>query len=247
MSGSLAGVRVLVTRPAHQAENLCRLIEAEGGSVVRLPLLAVEPVSNPAEARRRLAAGHDWWIFTSANAVRHAQPLPAETWPGHLAAVGPATALVLASMAQADVTVPLSGASSEALLELPELRELAGQRVLLVTGEGGRDFLERELAARGARVERAEVYRRVPLPYPPEAVASALRQSDVIVVTSQESLEQLRRLTPEGSLTTLLKRRLVVSGARVVEKARELGFVLPARLAEPMSDAALCSACVPEP
>ncbi|MCI0750193.1 MAG: hydroxymethylbilane synthase, partial [Nevskiales bacterium] len=32
-----AGVRVLVTRPAHQSENLCRLIEAEGGTAICLP------------------------------------------------------------------------------------------------------------------------------------------------------------------------------------------------------------------
>jgi uroporphyrinogen-III synthase len=244
MSDALKGVRVLVTRPAHQAENLCRLIEAEGGSVVRLPLLAIEPGTRAAEARRLLAAPRDLWIFTSANAVRHALPLLGETWPPRLAAVGPATAAALAAAGQ-DAARPLAGASSEALLELPELADAAGLRALVVTGEGGVEVLERGLAARGAVVERAEVYRRVPLPYPPEAVAAALRRSDVVVVTSGESLEQLVRLTPEGSRALLLKKPLVVPGARVVEKARELGFTQPPRLAEPMSDAALCSACAP--
>ena len=245
MSAALAGVRVLVTRPAHQAENLCRLIEAEGGTVLRLPLLAIEPGTQGAEARKRLAAGHDLWIFTSANAVRHAQPLVAGAWPARLAAIGPATAAAMAAAGQADAATPLAGASSEALLALPELQGLQGVRVLLVTGEGGREVLERELAARGASVERAEVYRRVPLPYPPDAVAAALRKSDVIVITSGESLEQLVRMTPEGARAALLKKPLVVPGARVVEKARELGFTQPPRLAEPMSDAALCAACVP--
>ncbi|MGQ0587733.1 MAG: uroporphyrinogen-III synthase [Gammaproteobacteria bacterium] len=245
MSAGLAGVRVLVTRPAHQAENLCRMIEAEGGSVVRLPLLTIEPGTQLAEARRRLAAGHDLWIFTSANAVRLAAPLATDDWPSRLAAVGPATATAIAAAGHAAAATPIEGASSEALLALPEFGALQGQRVLLVTGEGGRRTLEQELAARGARVERAEVYRRVPLPYPPDAVAAALRRSDVIVITSGESLEHLVRLTPEAARGTLLKKALVVPAARVVEKARELGFLQPPRLAEPMSDAALCAACAP--
>jgi uroporphyrinogen-III synthase len=240
----LAGVRVLVTRPAHQAEPLCRLIEADGGTVVRLPLLAIETGTHLAEARRLLAAPRDLWIFTSANAVRHALPLIGGTWAPHLAAVGPATAAALAAAGQ-DAEAPLAGASSEALLALPELQEAAGRAVLVVTGEGGLQVLEQGLGARGARVERAEVYRRVALPYPPEAVVAALRKSDVVVVTSGESLEQLVRMTPEGSRGLLLKKPLVVPAARVVEKARELGFLQPPRVAEPMSDAALCSACAP--
>jgi len=245
VSQRLAGVRVLVTRPAHQAESLCRLIEAEGGTVVRLPLLTIEPATQLAEARKRLAGSHDLWIFTSANAVRHAQPLVAGPWPARLVAVGQATAAAIAIAGHAGAATPLESASSEALLALPELANVRDARILLVTGEGGRDVLERGLSARGAVVERAEVYRRVPLPYPPDAVAAALRRSDVIVITSGESLEQLARLTPEGTRATLLKKALVVPAARVVEKARELGFVQPPRLAEPMSDAALCAACAP--
>lgn len=245
MSGTLAGVRVLVTRPAHQAENLCRLIEAEGGTALRLPLLTIEPGTHAAEARKLLAAPRDLWIFTSSNAVRHAVPLVSGTWPPRLAAVGPGTAAALAVAGQADAATPLAGASSEALLDLPELRDVAGLRVLVVTGEGGLDLLARGLAARGAAVERAEVYRRVPLPYPPDAVAAALRKSDVIVITSGEALEHLVRLTPEGARASLLKKPLVVPAARVVEKARELGFSQPPRVAEPMSDANLVSACAP--
>lgn len=242
MTGALAGLRVLVTRPAHQADTLCRMIEAEGGVAVRLPLLAMEPTSNPNEAQRRLAAGHDLWIFTSANAVRHAVPLPG-AWPLRLAAVGPATAAALAAAGAAAAVTPLGGASSEALLASPDLQDVRGRRILVVTGEGGLDVLERGLAARGARVERAEVYRRVPLPYPPEAVASALRRSDVIVVTSGEALAQLVRLAPDAARGALLRKRLVVSSARVVEKARALGFTQVPRVAEPLSDAALCAAC----
>lgn len=241
--GALAGKRVLVTRPAHQAENLCRLIEAEGGVALRLPLLTIEPATNLPEAKARLAAAHDLWIFTSINAVRHAAPLVGGAWAARLAAIGPATASALAAAGAAAAATPLAGASSEALLDLPELAQVAGQRILIVTGEEGFDLLERGLRARGASVERAEVYRRVALPYPPEAVVSALRKADVILVTSGQSLDHLLRLTPEDSRKLLLRKRLVVPSTRMLEKARELGFVQTPRVAEPVSDAAFCAAC----
>lgn len=247
MSGTLSGRRVLVTRPAHQADNLCRLIEAEGGTPIRLPLLTIEPAASPAEAQRRLAAGHDLWIFTSVNAVRNALPLAGGRLPPRLAAIGPATAAALAAAGGAAAATPLAGASSEALLERPELRDVAGQRILIVTGADGLDVLERVLHARGATVERAEVYRRVALPYPPEAVLAALRRTDVVVATSSQALEHLLRLTPEDARKLLLRKPLVVPSARMVEKARDLGFMQPPRVAEPVSDAAFCAACAAVP
>lgn len=245
MSESLRGVRVLVTRPAHQAENLCRLIEAEGGVAVKLPLLAIEPAATPVEAQRRLAAPRDLWIFTSVNAVRHALPLMNGTWPPRLAAIGPATAAALAAAGAAVAAAPAAGASSEALLG--ELQQLEGARVLIVTGEGGLDVLERGLAGRGATVERAEVYRRVALPYPPDAVAAALRRTDVIVVTSGQALAHLSRLVPGEARKLLLRKLLVVPSGRMVELAGGLGFLQAPRVADPVTDAALCAACAPAP
>jgi len=239
----LSGVRILVTRPAAQADTLCRMIESEGGVAVRLPLLAIEPVMQPATARQRLAGGHDGWIFTSANAVRHALPLLPPAWPRQVAAIGPATATALAAAGREIAATPVAAASSEALLELPELQQVEGRRLLIVTGEGGRHLLEETLAARGAAIERAEVYRRVSLPYPPDDVAAALRKSDVVTVTSGTVLEHLVRLTPEGSRASLLKKPLVAPSERVVEQARALGFARPHAIAEAMSDAAVCAAC----
>lgn len=239
----LAGLRVLVTRPAAQAENLCRMIEAAGGTAVRLPLVAIERTAHPAEAQRRLAAGHALWIFTSANAVRQALPLLPGDWPKRVAALGAATADALAAAGAANAIVPLSGSSSEALLAHAELADVRGQRILLVTGEGGRDLIERELAARGAAVERAETYRRVRLPYPPDAVAAALRRSDVIVATSAGLFEHLVQLAPAAVQARLKRLPLVAPSARVVDTARNLGWHGDCRIAEPVTDSALCEAC----
>ncbi|MEK6807068.1 MAG: uroporphyrinogen-III synthase [Pseudomonadota bacterium] len=243
---ALDGVRVLVTRPAQQSDNLCRMIEAQGGIAVRLPLLAIQPTAHPARAQSVLEAArtHDAWIFTSANAVRHAEPLCRPPWPPRVAAVGAATAAALEAGGHEVQMAPLSAHSAEALLALPELADVRGRRLLIVTGEDGLDVLPRALFERGAQVEVAEVYRRVPLPYDAEAVLSALRGVEVIVISSGQALVHLLNLTPEGSRATLFKKQLTVPSARVLEQARALGFVHDARVTQPMSDAAIVRALV---
>ena len=216
---------------------------APGASVpLRFPLFTIQPVPQASEARRLLAAGHELWIFTSANAARHSATLISGSWPPRVAAVGPATAAALATAPV--VTMPLAGASSEALLALPDFQSMAGERVLVVTGEGGLRQLEDELAARGALVQRAEVYRRVPLPYPAETVAAFLRKATVLVVTSGEGLDRLLQLAPDEIHASLKRKPLVLPSTRVIERARDLGFTGAQVIAEPMSDAALLAACV---
>ena len=239
---TLAGLRVLVTRPQRQAERLSQLIEQAGGKAVRLPLLAIAPMPPTPHIQRVLNDAHTWdcWIFTSANAVRCARELDRGPWPVRLAAIGPATAASLEAEGL-PALAPLLSASSEALLALPEFSDVDEQNILIVSGAGGLDVLAPTLRARGAKVEVAEVYRRLPLPYDEVRVLSALRGTDVIVITSGEALQHLVALTPEASRPGLLKKHLVAPSARVVEQATQLGFG-SAVAVEQMSDAGLLQA-----
>ncbi|HVT36494.1 MAG TPA: uroporphyrinogen-III synthase [Nevskiaceae bacterium] len=241
-AAALAGLRVLVTRPERQAEKLARLIEQAGGKAVRLPLLSIVPAPPTPHIQRVLNDAHvfDWWIFTSANAVRYARELDRGAWPVRLAAIGPATAASLEAEGL-PALAPVASSSSEALLALPEFAEVDEQSILIVTGAGGLDQLAPALRARGARVEIAEVYRRVPLPYDEARVVAALRGTDVIVITSGEALQHLYGLTPEASRAGLLKKHLVAPSARVVEHASQLGFSMAVAV-EQMSDAGLLQA-----
>ena len=240
----LAGRRVLVTRPAHQADNLCRLVEERGGKALRLPLLSIVPAPHAGGIKRLLesARGYDYWIFTSANAVQHARMLCAADWPAQIAAVGAATAASLEAGGYRVIT-PSANYSSEGLLELPQFQQVRGQRLLIVTGEHGLGVLAPALSARGATVDVAEVYRRVPLPYDSERVAETLRATHAVVITSGQALEHLLRLTPEGQRERLLRLKLVVPGARMVDKASELGFRTPIA-PEKMSDAGIVQALI---
>lgn len=226
---ALQGLHVLVTRPAHQADALCRLLETAGAVALRLPLLEIQPPYDPAAAHDRLAhaADFDWLIFTSANAVRGAAPwltLPPPTPYPRLACIGFATAAALKAAGCDPALVPAEGSTSEDLLATPAMRDVKGRSVLLVRGEGGRETLPATLAARGAQVETAAVYRRVPVHPAADDVAALLRRADAAIVTSGETLTQLVRVTPACARERLLALQLVVPSARVVQTAIELGF-----------------------
>jgi uroporphyrinogen-III synthase len=237
-ASTLGGLRVLVTRPVHQADQLCGLLAARGAEVVRLPLQSIEPARQPALALKPLQASRDFdaWIFTSANAVRFAAQLDSGVWPARLIGVGAATASALQAAGR-DAAAPTAAFSSEGLLAAPFLQDVSGWRVLIVRGSDGLNTLAEELARRGATVDIAEVYRRVPLPHTPETVQSALRGTHAIVVTSAEALAHLVMLTPETTRGSLMRKQLVVPSQRVVEKARALGFAEPL-VAEQVADAA---------
>jgi uroporphyrinogen-III synthase len=94
---ALHGVGVLVTRPEQQAAPLCRLLEIQGASTLRLPAIEIKAVGNRRHTAAELGALQDFdvIIFTSANAVRFGAPLLDQKRDLTLAAIGPATARAL--------------------------------------------------------------------------------------------------------------------------------------------------------
>jgi uncharacterized protein HemX/uroporphyrinogen-III synthase len=237
----LKGLRVIVTRPDLQAGNLSLLLEAQGAEAARLPLFAIE-ASGDDEATREVLLAHrddDGWIFTSANAVRYAAEIDEREadWPT-LFAVGGATAAALANAGHPGAISPEQQASSETLLQLPQLHSVAGKKYLIVTGEDGRELIAGELIARGASVDTLSLYRRKPVEHDEVRVEAEIALADVIVITSGETLERLWAITPNALRSTLLALQLVVPSPRVLEKARSLGFTAPL-LPETVSDDAI--------
>ncbi len=229
----LSGMTVLVTRPDGQADGLAHLINEAGGQAVLAPLLSIAPPLNPSTAKSLLNAAEpwDWLIFISANAVRGV--LGVDGWMGpvagatRLAAVGEATATALAEAGLTVDLVPYPQFNSEALLADPRMVQVAGQRVLIVRGEGGREHLAETLRERGADVAYAEVYRRVPVSI--EAFSSSLNlwqeaNFDAVVVTSGEALAHLTGLLRETGLDSHPRPVLVVPSERIANQAAEQGW-----------------------
>lgn len=240
----LAGLTVLVTRPLRQAKNLVLSLESYGAHARLLPLLAIRPPLDAREPASLLQAQPpaSAWIFTSANAVLAAAKMhPPAQWTAPLFAVGEATTQALKSCGHQATRPPPEAIHSEGLLSLPALQHLAGQHVLIVTGEGGRDGLREPLEARGASVQVATVYRREVVPHLPQTVQATLQGVDALLLTSGESLVALHRALPAAQKAAVLKLPVVLPSSRVLAMAKSLGFTQPL-LAATVSDAAFVQA-----
>jgi uroporphyrinogen-III synthase len=243
-TGPLSGARILVTRPQHQADALCRALVAAGGIALRLPLLAIVAAADPAQLRRRLEAvrAADWWLFTSVNAVVPALQLLPPPWAANVAAVGAATAAALRAGGVDNVLSPRESFSGAALAALPELQDVGGRRCAIITGADGRDDLAQTLRDRGATVETVVLYRRETVAHDPADVARLIADCDAIVATSAQGLDRLLALLPPPLRKQLLGKQLVVPSPRVVEHALNIGFVAPPLLPDQITDAAFVSA-----
>ena len=150
-------MRVWLTRTRPGADRQAQILRAAGHEPLVCPALTI--AEEPGCAPRGPFSDV---VFLSEHAVRLGVPrLATEPWfaGARTYAVGAATAGHLAEAGiRADVP---EDASSEGLLALPEFADARGRAVLIVCGAGGRDLLEKALAARGARVEKLVVYRRV--------------------------------------------------------------------------------------
>lgn len=244
MAGRLAGLRVLVTRPAHQADPLAQLIEAEGGEAIRFPVVEIlEPEDSTALLRTidRLDE-FDLAIFISPNAVNKALNLilARRTLPPRLAlaCVGRGSAKALRHFGFEDVLVPSGSFDSEGLLALPALAEMRGKNVVIFRGDGGREVLGHTLAERGAQVEYAECYRRAK----PTADATLLMRRwarggiDVVTVTSVAGLRNLFDLVGKLGQQWLIKTPTVVVSERMAQVCRELGYKSAPLVADEASD-----------
>jgi uroporphyrinogen-III synthase len=115
--------------------------------------------------------------------------------------------------------------SSEGLLALPELQHVAGRRIAIIRGAGGRELLAASLRARGADIEYLETYRRIlPPPAAPELREILARQTpDLVIATSTLILDNLLEMSGDCR-GLLLTRPLVVLSARTRVAALEAGF-----------------------
>lgn len=250
-SRRLQGLRVLVTRPQHQSGPLAALIESHGGTAIRFPVIEILPAHDQHTARALMAGLDDFSlvIFISANAVREGLAL-AKSLPqrARVAAVGEASAAALEGAGVERVLRPADGASSEALLALPELGAdaIAGSRVLIVRGEGGRELLGCTLSERGARVTHAEVYRRARPRVDAGEVAAQGRAGgiDAVVVTSVQGLENLFEMLGQRDAEWLARAGFVVISERLARRARALGVSEAPVVAARADDEALVDALI---
>ena len=226
---ALAGRRIVVTRPAGQARQFAQLIRAAGGEPVAFPTIDIAPLKDNTALDAVLVRmdQFDLAVFVSANAVLHtfarvdALKL---AWPQHLrtAATGPGTAAELAARGHADTIHPPSRFDSEGLLAEIERLGVKPQHVLIVRGEGGREWLLDNFNSRGVSVQAVASYVRVcgiadaaPLKH-----LAAAGELDAITVTSSEGGENLLVMLAPNALAVLGQTPIFVPHPRIAARMR---------------------------
>jgi uroporphyrinogen III methyltransferase / synthase len=229
----LFGQRIVVTRPADEADRSAVELEALGAEVLLAPMVEIRPLDDYRvldETLQRLGE-FDWLVFTSPNGVRHlvqrleclGRDLRAL---GHLrlAAIGPATAETLAQLhLKADV-VPDSY-RSEALAAALAPR-VSGHRVLLARADRGRTILKDDLDPI-AHVEQVAVYRNVDTESLPEDILRRIVEGSIdwITLTSSAITERLHGLLPMDVRSTIAATAQLVSLSPVTtQTAAQLGW-----------------------
>lgn len=234
-----ATARLILTRPRAQAEDWVQRLAALGVRTEVLPLLEIAPL-DPAPARQaweRLAdpQGLALLMFVSPNAVQHffaARP-DGLAWPAQTlaATVGPgsAQALLAHGVPAACLRQPPSDApslDSEHLWPILATDDWSGRRVLLVRGDGGREWLADRLRDAGASVEAVSVYRRQAPRWTAQEqtlLDDALRapQAYVWLFSSAEAIDHLPALAAPGADWS--RSRAIATHERIAERARRLG------------------------
>lgn len=191
----LFGLGVVITRPERQADDLAKLLAAEGARPIAFPTIAIEPPSDWSELDRALADldSYQWLIFTSANGVRfffermQQKGKDVRDLKGiKICCIGPATARQLADRGIRADLVP-GEFIAEGILKSFAAMDIQGMNILIPRAEKARDILPRTLQAQGAQVTVATAYRTVNSGRKKEELAGRLSAGDVDVITFTSS------------------------------------------------------------
>jgi uroporphyrinogen-III synthase len=230
-------MRAIVTRPRAQADAWVQRLRERGVSAVALPLIAIEPAPDT-------HAVHDAWtrlarqalvVFVSPNAVDafFAQRPVGWAWPAGVRAgsIGPGTSAALGEHGVADDAIVQPAADSarfdsEALWEQLRAQPWSGCEVLIVRGDGGRDWLMQTLQQHGAQVQALAAYRRAQ-PHDDAATRALLGDAQqhpldhVWLFSSSEAIENLVRLAPQADWRDAIA---ITTHPRIGQTARQAGF-----------------------
>lgn len=233
-------MRVLVTRPQPQADEWVAGLGHAGIDAVALPLIEIGPAPDPAAVDAAWAGlgALALVVFVSPNAAARFFDLRpvGMRWPdGVLAASpGPGTSRVLQALGvpSAQLVEPASDSprfDSEALWGvLSPRRDWRGAGVLVVRGDGGRDWLTRTLREHGAQVAHVAAYRRRAPRFDAGQrsvldAAMAEPERHLWFFSSSEAIDHLDAAMP-SSAAAWARSKAIATHPRIAQRALALGF-----------------------
>jgi uroporphyrinogen-III synthase len=243
MNGSLAGRRVVVTRPVGQAQELVSRLGESGAQVIELPLTQIVPIDQSPQMDAALdqIAGYEIIVVTSANgAVCLADRLEARALTLNpsttVVAVGQATAGALIGRGIRVDRLPRR-ATGEAIVAELAAKDLSGVRILLPRAREGRPELPAGLRRAGATVDDIAFYETARQPVEPGAVA-AIRTATDIVFTAPSGVEAFAAVGGPGVATGV---RIVTIGPTTSAAARQAGLTVAAESSEQSVDGVMAA------
>jgi len=224
---------VLVTRPSHQQHSFIKRCHELGLGTCSLPLLSIDALSvDTRNWQSEFENPNTAWIFTSRNAVLHA---PFSNNPtGPVFAMGASTSAALKDTGRSVAVEPQVPFNSEALVE--QMRIYTASKAIVVTGRGGRAYLGKQLLKLGWSVSVLECYARVPVQHSAADIDAALQQSDVLSLTSIESMDALLAQAKTNKPTNWHNKPIIVNSERARIAALEAGFTGAIYTAVPAGD-----------
>ena len=191
----LFGKCIVITRPERQADDLARLLIAEGAHPIAFPTVKIVPPASWREldcAINKLAT-YDWLIFTSANGVqfffdrlREKQKDIRDLKGIKICCIGPATAR---QIEHKGIKVDLVPAQfiAEGILQSFAGMDLKGKRIMIPRAAKARDVLPDGLKKFGAEVDVVATYQTVNSGRKKEELASLINDNKVDVISFTSS------------------------------------------------------------
>jgi len=221
---SLAGKRIVITRPPDQATSFAEQLKMLGAVPVSMPTITIQPPadSEPIKQALQHIDQYDWVLFTSANAVHHVcqhVTTQAVNWP-NIAVIGPATAEALEEYGL-NATIIAEEHVAEGLFEALKAQvTLQEKRILLPQAKLARPVLAHMLQEVGALVDVVVAYETVKPDVKPALLSDAF---DAITFTSSSSVQNFVELF-DKPLALIGEAIVACIGPVTAETAHELGL-----------------------
>ena len=191
----LFGKGVVITRPERQADDLARLLSAEGAYAITFPTIKIVPPTSWQELDEAIVqlTTYNWLIFTSANGVhffferlREKQKDIRDLKGIKICCIGPSTARQIEGKGISVDLVPQQFIA-EGILQSFTGMDLKGKRILIPRAAKARDVLPEGLKKLGASVDVVTTYRTINSGRKKEELAALISGNKVDVITFTSS------------------------------------------------------------
>lgn len=205
-------------------------IHTAGGIAVELATVAIQPTQLTWLNEFKSIEDLQQIIFISKNAVRHffagLKTCNLEIADKiEITCIGTATANLLEEFDYTADYIP-QNSTSESLLELANLQNVANKSILLVKGIGGRTAIADELTNRGANLSAIEVYERIIPNFDKKLVNSIWQEDlvDIILFTSRQAMINTFSIFGDDAHAWLITKPCLVISPRLAAAAQDLGI-----------------------